>query len=339
MNKLAIISLSTFGYFERMAIASTTKGVKTKFFDERPQNDIWTKMFLRVMPKRVAQTFAKNHMQKVCNEILNNGYTHVMIVFAETIQEKDLVAFKQAGISLSRFTWDSVGNRNHVQKFDHLMEAIGSFDPVDCTQYGYSYIPLYCESIKPDAISFANDRNFDFYFCGTMHTDRPNLIHEIDNLCNKHGWVPKWDLFYHSRWLYKIQNARNPRAISLFDRISDKPFSHTETLRNTNNAHVIIDIHHAKQSGLTMRTFEALAQGAILLTTNKRALELVDIELHERVVILDRDNLESCMMEAMARIPGPLKDSQYYELSIDRFLDQIFDLINVKLDLQGEFSL
>jgi len=329
--KFAIISLSTFGYFERMAVASSVRGIPTKFFDERPRNDVFTKMFLRLAPKKITQNFSQAHINNVCNEIIEDKYTHVMIVFAETIQKEDLTKFINAGISLSRFTWDSIGNRSHVRKFDHLMKAIGSFDPDDCETYGYKYIPLYCETIEPHTIQKGVNRKFDFYFCGTMHTDRPNLINQMIRLCDKHGWTPKWDLFYHSRWLYKIRNSNNPQAMEIYDRISDTPFPHTQTLENTRNSRVIVDIHHSKQSGLTMRTFEALAQGSVLLTTNERALDLVDSSLLNRVVILDRKNLETSMITALSRLSGPLKDSQYFSLSFDRFLDQIYELNGLKI--------
>lgn len=327
--KLAIVSLSTFGYFERMAEAATRRGVPAVFFDERPANDVWTKLVLRVAPKRFGRWLARRHVSAQRQRIVDEGFTHVLLVFAETYAAPDLDFLKCAGLRTSRFTWDSLQNRSNVAALDPYMEAIGSFDPEDCGAYGYTYIPLYSEEIVPEAVQPKEKRPIDFYFCGTTHTDRAALIHQIEEIASKRGWQTDFKLFYHSRLLYALRHWRDKRALALYQKIREKPFPHAETLDDSRHAKVVIDIHHAKQSGLTMRSFEALAQGAVLLTTNRRASELMDPGLRERVVYLDRGALEASMAEAVSRHAGPLEPHQYESLSLDRFLNQIFDLLGL----------
>lgn len=328
--KLAILGLSTFGYFERLAEHATAAGVPTAFFDERPSNDIFTKLKFRLAPKAVGRHLGRAHIRAICEKIIAQKFTHVLVIFAEIVSEDELQMFKDHGISVSRFTWDSVGNRSDVRSLDHIMEAIGSFDPVDCERYGYTYIPLYSEVISPEKVGGAQERDLDFFFCGTMHSNRPRILDEVMRLCEKRGWQGKFSLFYHSRKLYLLRNALSKPARAIFGEISETSFAHAETLEDSRRCRVVIDLHHPKQNGLTMRSFEALAQGAILATTNRAALSLVDASLQDRVVFLDITNLEDSLQRALERTPGPLDREQYYLLSLDRFLGQIFTLLGRK---------
>jgi len=325
--KLAILGLSTFGYFERLADHATAAGVPTKFFDERPSNDVMTKLKFRLAPKSVGQRMGRAHIRGVCADIIAQGFTHVLVIFAEIVSEEELQMFKDNGIHVCRFTWDSVGNRSDVRSLDHMMEAIGSFDPADCARYGYTYIPLYSEVITPDEVRGVDARDLDFFFCGTMHSNRPAIMEHAMRLCAARGWRGKFSLYYHSRKLYFLRNALSAPARKIFPQISERSFPHAETLEDSRRSRVVIDVHHPKQNGLTMRSFEALAQGSVLATTNREALSLVDETLQDRVVFLDPDNLERPFEEALSRVPGPLNEDQYYLLSLDRFLDQIFTLL------------
>ncbi len=328
--KLAIISLSTFGYFERMAAAASSMGVPTEFFDERPSNTFWTKAFLRLIPKSVARSFVRRHINAQRQAIVESGFTHALIVFAEVYSAEDIQFLQAAGVRVSRYTWDSTQNRSSVIELDRHMDAVGSFDPEDCEKFGYAYIPLYSEGVSPADVIPADQRAVDFYFCGTVHTDRAAILSAMQHVATENAWKVRWQLFFHSRPVYFLQNFGNKAAMSLFDQVSSAPFPHAETLQLSRQSKVVVDIHHAKQSGLTMRSFEALAQGAVLLTTNELALSAINPVLADRVVLLDRDNIAGSMLAAIERPSGPLADEQYYDLSLERFLEQIFSLLKLR---------
>lgn len=326
--KLALVAISTFGYFERLAEHASALGIDTVFFDERPDNSVRQKLLYRYAPRSVTNLISKRHRSDLVDRILAGGFTHALIVFAELISVDDVRRLKDHGVIVSRFTWDSLRNRPQVLQFDPLMRAIASFDPDDCATQGYRYIPLYSETV-PEQLPSENDRTTDFYFCGTMHSNRPEIISEVMAISARRGWRSLMKLFYHSHWLYYLRNLTDRRALSLRKHISDVGFKHRETLADSANARVVIDIQHPDQSGLTMRTFEALAQGAVLLTTNDRILDLLDESLQHRVVILDRNDIEGSMERAIAVMPGPLNERQRHALSVNRFLLQIFELLGI----------
>jgi hypothetical protein len=90
----------------------------------------------------------------------------------------------------------------------------------------------------------------------------------------------------------------------------------------------VLDIQHEGQKGLTARTFEALRSGAHLITTNDFAKNL-PYGLSRRVRIF------TCLADLEAiNFSEPtdalLTPEQDYYLSLQRFVDDIMKLINLK---------
>lgn len=327
--KIALWSLSTFGYFERLTEHFCDRGIDAKFFDERPSNSVIAKIVFRFLPKKLTRILVRHHLDAICNEIISKKYTHVLIALAELLAEPEIQKLRDHGIYVFRYTWDSLANRPGVRHLDVLMDAIGSFDPEDCSRFGYKYIPLYSEILAVPAKTSHQDRPIDFCFCGTMHSNRPNIISMVEDVNAKRHWQFAFKLFYHSRLLYVIRNFFSWRALKLFGQISQQSVSHSRVLEDCRNSKVVLDVNHPKQHGLTMRTFEALAQGAILLTTNRMATSKLEHGLSERVVFLDIENIEASMERAVLLRPTPLSEEQRQYLSIQRFIDDILELAKI----------
>ncbi len=330
LPKLAIIGLSTFGYFERLAAHITRCGIEARFFDERPSNDVATKLTLRLLPKSLTRPLVKQQLAKLCDGIITGNFTHVLVIFAELIGPAELQRLKDLGIRVFRYTWDSVGNRPSVRKLDHLMEAIGSFDPEDCRNHGYHYIPLYSESVPSAELPAFADRPQDFYFCGTMHSVRARIISRIEEQCVAHNWSILLKLFYHSRKLFVLKNLHDFSTLRITPRISEKGFKHAETLEDCRRSKVVLDINHPRQQGLTMRTFETLAQGAVLLSTNRMAVSLLDPALQDRIVLLDDKDMAGSMRRALQANPAPLNAEQRHMLSVERFVHQLLEMMELQ---------
>lgn len=325
--KLAIIGLSTFGYFERLAGHITRCGVEARFFDERPSNDVATKLTLRLLPKGLSRLLVKKQLTALCDGIIAGNHTHVLVIFAELIGPAELQRLKDNGIKVFRYTWDSVGNRPSVRKLDHLMAAIGSFDPEDCRNHGYHYIPLYSETVQSDDLSAFAERPNDFYLCGTMHSVRARRIEEQ---CVTHNWSILLKLFYHSRKLFVLKNLHDLTTLRMTSRISETGFKHAETLEDCRRSKVVLDINHPRQQGLTMRTFETIAQGAVLLSTNRMAVSLLDPVLQGRIVLLDDKDFAGSMQRALQANPAPLSAGLRHTLSVERFVHLLLEMLGLE---------
>jgi len=322
--QLAIIGPSFFGYLEDLAQRFQARGVAAAFYDERPSNTVSMKLFLRLAPTSVKARRTVRGLDQMIQSVIAAGTTHALLVSTEVVTPEAVRQMQAAGITVVRYGFDSVKNKPQMQTLDPLVSHIASFDPEDCANLGYHYIPLYSAAPVSDP---APARDSDFFYCTTMHSNRPVMVRDFQTVIARRGWSSRFLLFYHSKALFLATNVARPAVWPLVRQISSTPFSQTEIARATQEARVVLDIHHGKQSGLTMRTFEALSLGAVLLTTNPAAFDFLPKALTGRLARLDPDMLEHSMETALAIVPPPLTEAERYYLSVERFLDQITALI------------
>lgn len=321
---VAIVGPAFFGYLNRIAGLMTTRGIPTRFYDEFPSNGIFTKIILRYSPLAVRQQATRRYHEQITAEIIRSGATHVLFGTIEMFPHACIRRLKDHGIVMSRYAWDSVHNKPYAKTLDPYMLAVASFDPGDCEREGYIYIPLYSGA---KTLGWPDRCDIDFLYCATFHSNRPSVMARVIDESLQSGWKLELMLFFHSRKLWHLRYLLNPAVWHMGSLIATKPFSLDEIADMTARSRVVIDIHHGGQSGLTMRTFEALSLGAIVLTTNAVAPEGLPLQLRERVVVLDLNDVAGSMAQALARPRGALNEEMQYYLSANRFIDQIIALL------------
>ena len=321
---IAIVGPAFFGYLNRIAGLMTDRGIPTRFYDEFPSNGILTKIVLRYSPLAGRQYATRRYHEQITAEIIRSGATHVLFGTIEIFPHACIRRLKEHGIVMSRYAWDSVRNKPYAKTLDPYMLAVASFDPGDCEREGYMYVPLYSGA---RATAPTNRYDIDFLYCATFHSNRPSVIAKIIDESLRADWKLQLMLFFHSRKLWRLRYLFTPAVWHMGRLIATKPFSLDEIADMTARSRVVIDIHHGGQSGLTMRTFEALSLGAIVLTTNVAAPQGLPPQLRDRVVILDLDDVTESMREALAQPREALTDEMQYYLSANRFIDQIIGLL------------
>ena len=321
---VAIVGPAFFGYLSRLAAMMTQRGIPARFYDEFPSNQIFTKITLRYSSLAVRQRATRAYHQGITDEIIRSGATHVLFGTVEMFPHHCIRQLRDRGIVMARYAWDSVANKPHARTLDPFMRAVASFDLDDCRRENYQYVPLF-SGLSPLQDSSAPDT--DFFYCATFHSNRPAIVARVIDEAKRANWSLKLMLFFHSRQLWYSRFAAQPNVWRLGKLLSTKPFSLDEIATETARSRVVLDIHHHGQTGLTMRTFEALSLGSTVLTTNAMALKSLPDPLCERVVVLDPANMSASMAEALDRPRGPLASEMRYYLSADRFLDQILALL------------
>jgi hypothetical protein len=321
---VAIVGPAFFGYLNRIAGLMTNRGIPTRFYDEFPSNGIFTKIILRYSPLAVRQLATREYHEQITAEIIRSGATHVLFGTIEMFPHACIRRLQAHGIVMSRYAWDSVRNKPYARTLDPYMLAVASFDPGDCDREGYTYVPLYSSA---PTVAPTDGCDIDFLYCATFHSNRPFVIAKIIEESLRSDWKLELMLFFHSKKLWHLRYLFNPAVWHMGGLITTTPFSLDEIADRTARSRVVIDIHHGGQSGLTMRTFEALSLGAIVLTTNAAAPQGLPSQLRDRVVVLDHDNVAASMSQALARPRGILTEEMRYYLSANRFIDQIIALL------------
>jgi|Cruoilmetagenom7_1024161.scaffolds.fasta_scaffold40373_2 hypothetical protein len=320
----AIIGPAFFGYLADIAARFCARGQPTVFYDERPSNSLRSKLFVRFAPQKMRDQALTQHIEALVDSVIAAGTTEVLLVSPEVITPAAVQRMRDAGLCVSMYLWDSVTNKPRAEALLPQMTQVASFDPEDCAAKGFALIPLYSAAPR---ISPPPPKAHDIFYCTTLHSNRPALLTRIRAALAQGGWSAQFFLFYHSRPLWLLRYAGQPQVWPLLRLIRTQSFAQADIAAATQTARAVIDIHHAAQSGLTMRTFEALSLETVLLTTNSHVKDQLPAELHDRIVVLDLDDLGSSLAQAITRTPAPLTPQIRYAVSVGRFLDQIDEFL------------
>ncbi len=164
------------------------------------------------------------------------------------------------------YQWDSLHFNPNYHPIESFFDKKFSFDPVDCLHdKTLQFMPLfYLQEYMQNKQATQSD--YDLSFIGSVHSDRYQIIQHI----RKHYHLK------HFFYLYSTKMGFLKRKLSGGDykkaKFSDFDYhylSKSNIIDILNSSNCVMDINMRNQNGLTIRTFETLASGKKLITTNE----------------------------------------------------------------------
>jgi len=318
--RVALIGPRFFSYLEALSAECQRKGVFATAQDDIHSRTLFWRVAYRLRLSSLYMGRLKAHNRRLIGEFKEKGITHVIFVNCETYDEAFLQSCEAAGIRLTVYFWDSIANKPIFSRYIRRFKHVASFDPGDCEAHGLTYIPLFAE--RELFVSEADKpRAFDASMVATIHSSRANWASEMLRLGSTGNYRIKLFAYFSSRWLFVVKNLLNPTALGLLAALSTKAMSKQEIAELSQSSRHVVDVHHHKQRGLTSRTFESLAAGAFLITTNSDVVLLPD-SLRSRTCVVSVPSELAGVLSRSNDVP-PLSADERYFLSIERFVDQL----------------
>lgn len=165
------------------------------------------------------------------------------------------------------YLWDTLKFYPYRAKNAPFFDKVYSFDPVDCLNKGWSYLPLF---FTPAFSQSASPEIFDYCFITTGKPGKIDAFKEIQKELESHGYTKGMVFVYiQGKLVYRYFRLkyREFRKVP-FSFFKTKKIPYLKTAEYIKNSRFIIDCATKGQNGLTMRTFEALGAGKKLITTN-----------------------------------------------------------------------
>lgn len=271
---------------------------------------------------KYSPSFVKKANASLISQNINNlkdkNFDYVFIIKGSNLSDLHLETLKahHPNAKFILYLWDAwemINNRDVLKK--HI-PTIYSFDSEDCKKYGFILRPLfYLRETQPE------HKKYDISFVGNGHSNRFSIIQKFKDLCLKNGYRYKFVVNMGLTAVVKTKLFSNGMLNKDRDIISPGNIPYSEYLQITRDSKVILDIHYPKQSGLTIRTIEALASGARVITTNRHIVEYKNIPT-ELYFVWDQEDYE-CLKEFISKPYSKFKlDSSF---SVHTFIN---DMIN-----------
>ncbi|WP_259067111.1 hypothetical protein HDF24_19875 [Mucilaginibacter sp. X4EP1] len=296
LNKKLVLFIcpAFFGYEVSIKKALEDAGLEVDFFDERVSNNSFLKAIFRVK-KELLEYVINKYYNDILKNIASKKYDYFLLIKGEVIPENFIVQFKKINpkAKLIFYTYDSFNNNNKNSIFilKHFNKCY-SFDFEDVKNnpslklkhlfYTEEYIK------QPDKL----EKSYDISFVGTVHSSRYLTVNKLFNNFDR-----KYIFFYMpAKWFFLLQKLleKSYRKIK-WSEIRFEKISKTQVANIFKISESVFDLQRFGQTGLTMRTFEVLASGAILITTNPN-IKQVEFYNPDRIIVLEdadaQDNID-----------------------------------------------
>ena len=243
---------------------------------------------LRVAPW-LAAAGTRRHFRTILDSAPPDSYDSILIVKGENTPPWFLREFHERHPRARRqlYLFDSVANSPLCQRLFPLVDRVFSFDRSDVDRFGeMTYKPLfYDREFERGADGI---RDIDVSFVGTLHSDRYAYCRRIVGSLPPSTRV-HLHFFSQAAWFYRLQRVldRRFREVRSGD-VRFRKLDRGQVADLFSRSKVVIDSPRDGQIGLTMRTFEALAAGARLVTTNEAVMHESFYD-DRRILVVDRD--------------------------------------------------
>lgn len=285
-KNVLLICPKYFGYELEIKKTLENKKYDVDYISDRPFTNNFLKAFSRLFPA-ITNFLFQSRFQHKFNSLLEKDYAIVLVILGGGLTPKLISNLKSNHINAKFifYSWDSFKNTKNMLNIYRYFDVKASFDPNDCEQYGLHYRPLfYVEGYDESEHKPAPVYNISF--AGTAHSDRVSIVHQIkSNLMLGENY---FFLYLQAKWvflIYKIFN-KSYKNSSIKD-IDFIPKSKKDLQVIFSKSKAILDIEHPNQVGFTMRTFETLAAGKKLITTNHNILK-ADFYDDRNILLIDR---------------------------------------------------
>ncbi len=283
-KKILFVGPETFGYEKKIISSLEQLGAEVTFVGERSEGLIYR--FARCVG------LDKYYKLKLNNKILKTAtkkrFDFLFVIRGEMLCVDTVFKVKAQWPSLLAimYQWDSSVNNDYVSLIPEF-DIVASFDPKDCQRLGLIYHPLFfSDEYSKELESYDLEMVYDSFFFGSLHGDRLEVLENLSTYFEGQGmslyayiYVPFFT------WIKKIfiNQEKNSQGLS-FKKLCSRKVRHYYGISRT-----IIDVNSETQSGLTMRTFESLAFGKKLITTNLQIKKEPFFD-ESWIYILDRKN-------------------------------------------------
>jgi hypothetical protein len=287
-KRILMFSPSFFGYENEIKKELENKGADVFLYDERPSNDFFTKLCIRLNFQLLIRKNIYEYHNNVLEQTKNIKFDYLFLVSPEAINVDLINKIKsiQKNIKTYVYMWDSLKNKKNGFALLDIADKFFTFDPGDITiNKKVQFLPLFYIDDYKDISQNSVDVLYDLSFVGTVHSDRYQIIKLLEK---------DFKVFYYfyspSKLLFKLQKLLKGSFMNIeTNDIHFDPFKKNELLKLLNESKAIIDIEHPEQKGLTMRTIEMLGAKKKFITTNSNIREY-DFFNDENILIIDREN-------------------------------------------------
>ncbi|RYF21174.1 MAG: hypothetical protein EOO77_06545 [Oxalobacteraceae bacterium] len=321
-KRILFFAVRYFGYEQHIIQELRRRGAEVDYLPDRPFNTPLMTAITRYS-RATIMLFAERFYRRRLIEFGSRQYDLVFVINGQTMSRRFIrdLRRRMPKAHFLFYIWDSMANKPKAKEILPYFDECVTFDPAAAERYGMRMLPLF---FAPGFDPVTDEPDYDLSFIGTAHSDRFHIISSIDRSLSPEV-SRRWYLFLQARWVYWVQKLLNPAfKRARFRDFGYIPLPFSEVQSVFRKSRVIVDTEHPRQTGLTMRTFEAIGAGKKLITTNAH-VKTYSFYDPRNIHIIDRAN--PTIPDDFLRTPYcPLPSAEYYRYSLAGWIDALLGI-------------
>ena len=143
-KRILFIGPRFFGYEKEIRNNLIDFGAEVDFYDDRPANDFFTKLFIRINFQYLVQLKITKYYQLILRKINSKSYDYIFIISPEVLNRNRLQKIQrtQTHSKTILYMWDSFKNKDTIDMLS-LFDKIITFDNIDAEKYNLEFLPLF----------------------------------------------------------------------------------------------------------------------------------------------------------------------------------------------------
>lgn len=290
-KKVLMFCADFFGYDKRIRGALENDGYEVDLFEERAGTGFFAKVFTRLHFKPY-----RFRIRRYVTEVIQRAgddYDYVFVVKGESLDQDCIRQLREAypRAKFILYLWDSVANVPQCAERMKYYDRVLTFDPADAAKYSIPQLSLPYDASDVQYQS-REAHEFDVAFIGTVHSQRPRIVKEVERRCLEMG--KRCFVYFYSPHplVYLFSKLTNPdfRYITRKE-VHFKPLSPNLVRSVYQRTLAVLDIEHPGQKGTTTRPVEMLPMKKKVITTNA-AVKNFPFYHKNNFLVIDREKVQ-----------------------------------------------
>jgi hypothetical protein len=261
----------------------------------------------------------EQHEKSMLAACANVMFDHVLVIKGTELSISFLKALReqQSASEFILYQWDSLERLSGIQERLPHFDRILTFDRKDAINFPQMvFRPLF---FRESLSSNPSNPSIDICFVGWLHSNRLAAVRKMQKDAEALGLTT---------FVYLYTGLFSWLMLALIGQARDvhfRPLSYKKLMLINMCTGTVLDLPHAAQSGLTMRTIEAIGLGKKLITTARDIINY-DFFSNENIHLIESDSI-NIDPSFISRPAIPIPENVRAKYSLDAWLADIFQII------------
>ena len=323
-KKILFITTQFYGYEKAIIRSLKDHGADLQVYYDDPVSYTRIK-FLKSAISRGTRTFVNRHYRAyILRKTAPRKFDYIFFLKGSIMSEPFLKALRSnhPGALLIQYQWDSLANFNNAHLI-HCFDVSYTFDKADAERVpALTYIPTFAldEFFDIHNKKQSKKEDLDVSFVGSNHSDRLQILRNLRRKLKKAGFAYRFYLYLPI--LVSLKSVLITRKMKR-EEFTMGPLSRRKYKKLLLRSRYVLDLPSPKQTGVSLRTYEALASGCGLITTSKTISQEPFFD-EKHIFIVEPDFLNESIPALLRREHSHDPLLSFDEYSLSSWVKKIF---------------